>query len=219
MTRTFRPPPLAVFYAPPDAELARAQAETRDQGFAEGHAKGLREGHEAGFAEGVAEARAALQPELDGLRESSAKRDRRVGVADALRQVLAARDTDLAALERELRETAATALQTLFPTLLQAAVGGEITALLAGALTERSPEALILRAHQDTLDTIAVETAAEREAGRLVLDPVPAMAFGVAEVAWTGGGITFDPAALLARVTTVLAAAPPPTDQSSKAFP
>jgi hypothetical protein len=33
------------------------------------------------------------------------------------------------------------------------------------------------------------------------------MPFGAAEAAWNGGGITFDPAALLERVTSVLAAA------------
>jgi hypothetical protein len=74
-------------------------------------------------------------------------------------------------------------------------------------LAERAPETLILRAHPDTLATIAAETAAEREAGRLTPEPVPDMKFGVAEAAWNGGGITFDPAALLTRVTSVLAAA------------
>jgi len=127
------------------------------------------------------------------LRENIAKRDRRIGVADALRQVLAARDTDRASIERATRETAAAALQTLFPTLLARAAGAEIAALLADALTERAPETLTLRAHPDTLATVAMDTAAERDAGRLALAAIDDMPFGTAEIAWTGGGLTFDP--------------------------
>jgi hypothetical protein len=207
MSRRFHPPPLAGFYACPEVDHAQTLAETREKGYAEGHSAGRKQGYEAGFIEGAAEARAALQPELDVLRESSGNRERRVGVADALRRVLAARDADLATVERASRELAATALQALFPTLLAAAAGPEITALLADVLAERAPETLILRAHPDTLATIAVETAAEREAGRLTPEAVPDTPFGVAEAAWNGGGITFDPAALLARITLVLAAA------------
>jgi flagellar biosynthesis/type III secretory pathway protein FliH len=219
MSRRFHPPPLARFYAAADADQTCALTETRQQGFAEGHAEGMRDGHAAGVAEGAAQARAALQPELDVLRETLAKRDRRVGVADALRQVLAARGDDLAALEGAMREAVAAALQTLFPTLLAAAAGTEIAAVLADALTERTPEALVLRAHPDTLATVAGETAAEREAGRLTLAAAPNMPFGVAEIAWAGGGVTFDPEALLARVRSVLAAQYTPSlPQPSKAF-
>jgi hypothetical protein len=218
MNHRFRPPPLAVFYPAADADLAVAESATRDLGFAEGHAQGLREGHEAGFVDGAAEARAALQPELDALRDASAKRDRRVGVANALREVLAARDNDVAALERETREIAAAALETLFPTLLAAAAGAEVAAFLANALSERAPAALTLRAHPETLATIETETAIEREAGRLTVEAVPGMPFGAAEAAWSGGGITFDPTALLARVTSILAASVPlPSTQSPKA--
>jgi len=207
MSRRFLPPPLTEFYAVPEADEAQTLAEMRNQGFADGHNAGLKQGYEAGFKEGAAESRAALQPELDVLRQSSGNRERRVGVADALRRVLAARDADLAAVERASREVATAALQALFPTLLAAAAGAEIAVLLADVLAERAPERLILRAHPDTLATIAAETVAERETGRLVPEPVPDMAFGMAEAAWNGGGITFDPAALLGRVTSVLAAA------------
>lgn len=207
MSRRFLPPPLTGFYAPPEADEVDTLADIRQQGYAEGHSAGQKQGYEAGFMEGAAETRAALQPELDVLRESSGNRERRVGVADALRRVLAARDADLATVERASREAATAALQALFPTLLATAAGTEIAALLANTLAERAPEQLILRAHPDTLATIAAETAAEREAGRLIPEPVPDMAFGVAEAVWNGGGITFDPAALLARVTSVLAAA------------
>jgi flagellar biosynthesis/type III secretory pathway protein FliH len=207
MSRRFHPPPLAAFYASPEVDEAQTLAETRDQGFAEGHSAGLKQGYEAGFMEGAAETRAALQPELDALRESSGNRERRIGVAEALRRVLAARDADLATVERASRELAAAALQALFPTLLASAAGSEIAALLADALAERAPETLILRAHPETLATIAAETASERVSGRLMPEPMPDMPFGVAEAAWNGGGITFDLAALLARVTSVLAVA------------
>jgi hypothetical protein len=207
LSRRFLPPPLAGFYASSEVDEARTLADTRDQGFADGHTAGQKQGYEAGFMEGAAETRAALQPELDMLRESSGNRERRVGVADALRQVLAARDADLATVERASRELASAALQALFPTLLATAAGSEITAMLADVLAERAPETLILRAHPDTLATIASETAAERQAGRLTPEAVPDMPFGMAEAAWSGGGVTFDPAGLLARVTAVLAAA------------
>jgi hypothetical protein len=207
MSRRFLPPPVTGFYALPEVDHAQTLAETRDQGYAEGRSAGQKQGYEAGFMEGAAEARAALQPELDALRETSGNRERRVGVADELRRVLAARDADLATVERASREVATAALQALFPTLLATAAGAEIAALLADVLTERAPETLTLRAHPDTLATIAAETAAERETGRLTPEAAPDMSFGLAEAAWSGGGITFDPAALLARVISVLAAA------------
>lgn len=225
MTRRFLPPPLAGFYASTEVDQARTLADTREQGFAEGHSAGLKQGYEAGFMEGAAETRAALQPELDVLRESSGNRERRIGVAEALRRVLAARDADLATVERATREVAVAAFQVLFPTLLATAAGAEIAALLADVLAERAPETLILRAHPDTLATIAAETAAEQEAGRMTPEAAPDMPFGVAEAAWNGGGITFDPAALLARVTAVLAPATPtaveplPEAQQLKAMP
>ena len=223
MTRRFQPPPLTRFYEAPEVDHAQALADARAAGLTEGNNLGRQQGYQAGFAEGAAEARAALQPELDALRETSANRERRVGVADALRQVLAARQADLGAVEQAIRDVAAAMLEALFPTLLATAAGQEIAALLAEALSERAPETLILRAHPDTLAVIAAETAAERESGRLALEPVPEMAFAAAEAAWSGGGITFDPAALLARITAVLrsqAAAEPDNDALElKVFP
>ncbi len=116
-------------------------------------------------------------------------------------------------------KVAATALQALFPTLLATAAGAEIAVMLADVLAERAPETLILRAHPDTLATIAAETADERDAGRLIPEPAPDMAFGAAEAAWNGGGITFDPAALLARVTAVLTACGRASDNLTTAGP
>jgi hypothetical protein len=219
VSRRFLPPPLAGFYALPEVDPAQTLVETREQGFAEGRNTGLKQGYETGFMEGAAETRAALQPELDALRETSGNRERRVGVAEALRRLLAARDADLATVEHATREVAAAALQTLFPTLLATAAGAEITAVLAEVLAERAPETLILRAHPDTLATIAAETAAEREAGRLTPEAVPELPFGAAEAAWSGGGIRFDPVALLARVTSVLTAASQTTPELVQAAP
>jgi len=204
MSRRFQPPPLARFYDTTEVDQVQALNDARATGFAEGSSVGRQQGYEAGFAEGAAETRAALQPELDALRESSANRDRRVGVIDALRQVVATRQADLAALEQASRDVIASVLEALFPTLLAAAAGREIAALLAEALAERAPDSLILRAHPDTLSVIAAETTAEQTGGQLTVEPVPDMAFAVAEAVWSGGGITFDPAALLARITAVL---------------
>ncbi len=222
MSRGFRPPPLAGFYAVEDADPGRALAEAREQGYADGHAQGLLEGHAAGASEAAAATRDAMQPELDVLRETCAKQDARNAVYEAMRGLLAARHADLAALELDVRRVAAAALNTLFPTLLARAAGTGIAALLADALAERVPETLILRAHPETLAAVAAEIAAEREDGRLTLVPDPAQPFGTAEIAWSGGGISFDPAALLARVTSVLTAGDTeafPKPQPLKALP
>jgi len=216
MSNRFRPPPLALFYASPDADHARALAAARDQGFAEGHAQGLVDGHGSGLAEGIAETRTAVQAELEALREICAKREAEGAVADALRRLLAGREADIAALEGAVRELAAVALRTLFPTLLDAAAGTEIARLLADTLADRAPEALTLRAHPGTLVAVAAETTGRHDE-RIVLAPDPGMPPGTADVTWTGGGLTFDPAALLLRITTALAPAPEPTAMPSQA--
>ncbi|MGD0433291.1 MAG: hypothetical protein ABSA58_19590 [Acetobacteraceae bacterium] len=206
MSLRFRPPPLAGFYEGDGADHAAALVEAREQGFAEGREKGLLEGHAAGVADGEARTRGVLLPELDALQESSAKRDRYDAVAFALRQLLEGRERDLAALETNVREVATAALRALFPVLLSHAIGPEIAALVASALAERAPETLTLRAHPDTLAAVSPDTRAETEKGRLVLAPDPRRAFGSVEIAWTGGGLTFDPAALLSQVTAALGA-------------
>jgi flagellar biosynthesis/type III secretory pathway protein FliH len=204
MSLRFRPPPLAGFFEGDGADHAAALLEARDQGFAEGHAKGVLEGHAAGVADGEARTRGVLLPELDALQESSAKRDRYDTVAVMLRRLLEGRERDLTALEVEVRETVTAALRTLFPVLLSQAIGTEIASLAATALMERTPETLTLRAHPETLAAVSADTREETEKGRLVLAPDPRRAFGSVEIAWTGGGMTFDPAALLSQVTAAL---------------
>ena len=215
MSLRFRPPPLAGFYAGGDADHAAALVEAREQGFAEGHATGLLEGRAAGLADGATQARDELLPELDALQESSAKRIRYDAVAQSLQRLIGERASDLAALESAVREVATAALRTLFPVLLNRAAGAEIAAILADALAERAPETLILRAHPDTLAAVAAETAGASGKDRLKLAPDPNRAFGMVEIGWTGGGLTFDPAALLSHVTAALAAgSTPPTAPS-----
>src|ERR1700722_17962588 len=165
MSLRFRPPPLGGFYEGSGADHAAALAEAREQGFAEGHAKGVMEGHLAGVADGESRTRDVLLPELDALQESSAKRDRCDAFALALRRLLGERERDLTALEAEVREIASAALRALFPVLLSNAVGAEIAALVTGALVERAPETLTLRAHPETLAAVSGDTRAETESG------------------------------------------------------
>jgi flagellar biosynthesis/type III secretory pathway protein FliH len=208
MTARFRPPPLARFYAGDGADHAAALIQAREEGFAEGRALGAREGHTAGRAEGETQTRDAMGPELDALYKSSAKRERYDAVADALRHLITQREADLAAREILVRDVAIAALRTLFPVLLSHAAGPEIAALLAAAVNERGHETLTLRAHPDTLAAVASETASAADDGRLILAPDERRAFGAVEIGWTGGGLTFDPDALLAQVASALAIPP-----------
>src|SRR4051794_20349887 len=164
MTVPFRPPPLAGFYAGCGTGLpgtdegtdhTAALIRAREEGFAEGRALGREEGHASGLSEGEAQTRDAIKPELNALHELNAKHGRYDAVAQALRLVLEARATDRAALESDVRGVIAAMLRRLFPLLLSRAAGGEIAALLGEALTERAPERLTLRAHPETLASVA----------------------------------------------------------------
>jgi hypothetical protein len=124
-------------------------------------------------------------------------------VAESLRELLAARDEDQRALEATARGALAAALSTVFPTLLGLVAGREIAALLADTLTERATDTLTLRAHPATIAAVQAEGPA-LDAERLTMVPDPASAPGVAALAWSGGGVNFDPAALLDRVTAIL---------------
>jgi hypothetical protein len=221
MSRRFRPPPLAGFYIEPGSEHATALHEARGQAFADGRADGLLEGHATGFAEGQAKTRAELQAELDTLHETLAKCEKRETIGNAMERLLAVRDVDLAALESTVRDVAVIALRTIFPVLLSRAAGAEIAALLAGALTDRGPEVLTLRAHPETIAALADMTLADpaladgaladggiTDNHRVVLTADPRLGFGAAEIGWTGGGLTFDPASLLSRITSVLTPSP-----------
>ncbi len=210
MSRRFVPPAVAAFGIGQEAALAQAVLRAREEGFTDGRLYGQQEGHHAGREEGAAQAREALTAELDRLRSEYAKLDQQISVAAALHRMVSARAADLAALEAATRAAAAAALQALFPVLVSRAAGMEINALLQDALTERAAETLRLHAHPDTLKAIVGEGGVAAEAGRLVLTADAALPPGAAEIAWTGGGLTFDPAALLGHVVAMLEAAPLP---------
>jgi flagellar biosynthesis/type III secretory pathway protein FliH len=204
MSRRFIPPAVAAFGDGPDADLARTVGRAREEGFAEGRDFGLREGHAAGRDEGEAAAREQHLVELAALQERFAERQSVLAVTDALEQVVSARAADLQAIDDAARTVSAIALRTIFPTLLEHLAGKEITALLAEALTERAPETLTLRANPATLQAVA-ETGFPGEHGaRLSMQPDPTLGLGTAEIGWAGGGLTFDPAALHARVAAIL---------------
>jgi len=209
--RRFVPPAVAVFAGGGGSDVAAAEAlhRARDGAFAEGRQHGLRQGHVEGRREGEAETRETMQREIDALRSEYALLDQRVSVTAALDQVLAARALDLAALEQATRTAVVAALRSLFPTLQSHRAGAEIEAVLQQALTERPAETLRLRAHPATLDAIAAEAAGCGDPGRVALEPDASLAPGAAEIAWTGGGLTFEPARLLEHVVAMLEAMPP----------
>ncbi len=211
MSRRFIPPAVAAFGGGADAALAEAVARAREEGFTEGRLHGLQDGHAAGRREGEMQTRELLQAELAALRGEYAKLDQQILVSTALDRVLSARAADLAALDLATRAAIAAALRTLFPVLLARSAGMEVEALLREALTERPDETLRLRAHPDTLEAIADETGGrQEEPARLTLVADASLAPGAAEIAWTGGGLTFDPAGLLEHVVAMLGAASPP---------
>jgi len=210
VSRRFVPPAVGAFAGGSDAAMAEALHRARGEAFAEGREHGHRHGHAEGRREGEAETREAMQRELDALRGEYALLDQRISVAAALDRVLAARAADMAALEAATRKTVAAALHVLFPTLLLHRAGAEILAVVQRALSDRAQEALRLRAHPATLEAIAAEAAGCRAPERVTLEPDPALAPGAAEMAWTGGGLNFEPAQLLEHVVAMLEALPPP---------
>ncbi len=210
MSRRFIPPAVAIFAGGTDAAFAAAVARAREEGFMEGRLHGLQEGHAAGRLEGETRVRETLQAELDALRTNYAKLDQQNLVSAALDRVLAARAADLAALDLAARTAITAGLRTVFPVLLACSAGMEVEALLQAALTERPDETLRLRAHPDTLAAVTGDArGALPDAARVTLVADPSLATGAAEIAWTGGGLTFDPASLLEHVAAMLGAVPP----------
>jgi hypothetical protein len=208
MSRRFIPPSVEALGDGPGGDAARALTAARDAGFAEGCELGLREGHAAGFQAGEAAAQQVCQAAMAELRAEFARRDSGMRVAESLRELLAARDEDQRTLEATARAALAAALGTVFPTLLGLVAGREIAALLADTLAERTTDTLTLRAHPATIAAVQAEGLAAVDAERLTMVPDPTCAPGVAGLAWSGGGMHFDPAALLDRVTAILRPCP-----------
>jgi len=210
MSHRFIPPAVAMFAGGTDAAVAASVARAREEGFMEGRLHGLQEGHAAGRLEGETQARESLQAELVALRSEYAKLDQQNLVSAALDRVLAARAADLAALDLATRTAITAALRILFPVLLARAQGMELEVLLREALTEHPDETLRLRAHPDTLAAMTGEAPAGLpDTARVTLLADPSLVTGAAEIAWTGGGLTFDPANLLEQVVASLGAVPP----------
>ena len=175
-----------------------------DPGFLEGHACGLIEGRLAGQRESEARAREAFDAERAILHEKLAKLEAAENVSAALGRLFATRDAAERALEDAARSVLVSALRTLFPVLLASAAGAEIAALINQSLAVRPAGTLGLRANPDTLASLACAAP-----DGLVLTPDPSLAPGAAELSWSGGGLSFDPAALLNRITALLSPAHP----------
>lgn len=212
MTRRFIPPAIDAFGDGPKAEAAREMASARDAAYVEGRDAGWQQGHAAGFRDGEAHARELCEAELRALRADFARRDSGLRVAEALQQLLAARDEDQRALETSMRAAIIAALRTLFPTLLDAAAGREVAKLLADALAERTADTLTLHAHPDTIAAVEAEHPPSETAARLMMVPDATLAQGAAVLEWAGGGVAFDPAVLLERVTMILRPCPTPSE-------
>lgn len=221
MARPYQPPSLLALVAGEDGSAAarllaeeRIRAAALESGRRQGLEEGLRQGHAEGLEAGRAEAEARLRTELaaEGRRGAAA-------AAAALEALLARREEDRRQLDAGLRAALTAALEAVFPSLLARAAGGEVAALVAAALTGRAPEAVLLRAHPDTLSAFEAEDflgPAHPERVRLL--PDPAMPPGQAEAAWGEGGLVYDPAALMARVLGVLGApAPAPASEAGPA--
>lgn len=204
MSRRFVPPAVAVLAESPDADFARAMAGAREEAFAEGREAGLKEGYAAGQREGHEVASAAYQTELAELEQKFAKQQAILTITTALEQVLAARAGDLRDLEDATRATIVEALRLIFPSLLEHSAGQEVAALVTAALTDRAAEQLVLRANPATLRLAAIDELPGEQAARLTMQEASDMALGAAEIVWTGGGLTLDPAALQARATAIL---------------
>lgn len=212
MNRRFIPPALAAFGNSSRPEVALELVRARDAGFAEGSAAGHAKGYAAGLADGEAKAREACAAELVRLEHRAASQVAVVAVARALDEISARHQADLRALDDASREAVVTALGTLFPLLSNTTAGAEIAALTVEALTARAPEMLTLRAAPETLAAVLAEGAADPDRQRLTLIPDDSCEPGAAALAWCGGGLTFDPPALLRRISALLA---PPSTEST----
>ncbi len=215
MSRRFIPPALEAFDSGVHPDTALALNQAREAGYVEGHAAGQAAGFAAGRAEGEAAARTAAEAELGRLRVLAAGKAATVAVLAAIDALAEQRAADRLALETATRSVLVTALETLFPLLRDVAAGAEIAALTNAALTERGSETLSLRAAPATLSAVLAEGLADPGSGRLTLVPDQNCPPGQAMLAWFGGGLTFDPADLLRRVTDLLAPFPPSEDNPS----
>jgi len=202
--RPFIPPTLRSFEPPVAAEAVDQHAPVRAEAYTDGYNAGLHDGHAAGMAEGQAQVRASADAELARMRTLLDEQAARQAVAGALEQLIGQRDSDLLAMAAATRTAMADALQQVFPVFLRSAMGAEVANLVVDAVAARSQEQLTLRSAQATLDAVRAQGLPEAQLAKVTMVAVPNRPPGWAEIAWTGGGLTFDPDALLWQVSDIL---------------
>lgn len=212
MMRPFIPPAVRILVEPPPADVEAEPVDpcigVREAAFAEGYAAGHRTGHAAGAAEAAAAERSRFDAELATVTAALEAERACNTVVASLADILAKRDQDRADLHGAARACMAEALRLLFPRLMERAVGEEILALVLDALALRPQEGLTLRASPATLDAVRALPIATTDLARLAFVPDPDRPEGQAEIAWTGGGLTFAPEILLRQVTDALCPLP-----------
>lgn len=210
MSRRFVPPALALLAGAAPGAADDVPVGPRDDAFAEGHACGLREGRLIGLREGEARAAEQYRAELAALRDGFAKHEAEGALAAALDRTCADRAALRAALEVDSRAAIVAAFRAIVPVLMASAVGQEAAEVVAAAIADHADDALQVTAHPDTLAHLA---AAVRPG--LTLRADAALEPGAVAVAWTGGGLRLDPAALCAQVEAILSPHPDPMQESA----
>ena len=199
--RPFFPPQIQTFDTYSSDGDSDPIGPVRNAAYEVGYEAGWRAGHSAGFAEGETQARSASASEIVRLNAMLDEQQACSNVSDVLHDLLSYRDADRRQIWHETRSATATALDVLFPTLMAQTVGAEIVVLIDEALNARISEGIAVRASPETIEAIRSLGLSEHASARVTLHPDPGQPFGVADIAWTGGGMTFDPQALLRRVT------------------
>jgi flagellar biosynthesis/type III secretory pathway protein FliH len=202
MSRRFIPPAIDALREGPRYEAACERAQAREEGFADGIRAGRQEGFAAGVEQGEQQARVAYQAELDQLRATYARQHTVGEVLMALERLHAARAETRLALEAAARAVIASALEVIFPVLLAQAAGQEIVALIGDVFRDRGSERLVVQAHPDTI--AAIRKQGLDESGSLSLRADDTLAPGAVAAAWSGGGFSLEPEALLGQVTAIL---------------
>jgi hypothetical protein len=200
MMRRFIPPPIQAFDLSAGAGEQDVLGPVRDAAHEVGYEAGHREGRIAGLAEGEARALAVSGPEVARLQSLLDEQTACNSVAHALAQLLAARDADRRKLEMETRQAIAAALDVLFTSLMSLTIGAEIVALVEEALTARAPEEITVRASAETIAAVAARGIPDGGSTRVTLLPTADQPYGAVDIIWSGGGLTFDPTALLRKV-------------------
>lgn len=184
----------------------RAASRLEDNARVQGYQQGQMDGQEQGFKDGEAAAREELEPRLAALEEALAERIRADSLADTLRSVLAARAEDQKRMDENCAAAIEAGLRLAFPTLIRAAEGREIAALLRQAIQERENDQLEVRAHPFTMERLrqAMQDMPAAAWSTVRMKPMPEMDSGSAEISWLNGGMVYDPNLLLDKMSRAL---------------